>query len=186
MPVSISGAGTINDLPLPTDSLEPGLVHLHTETFSSTSSVTVNDVFSSEYNNYKIVLKASGAEAGTTPTYMRMISSGGTYTTSTYIHSLIYNSHIGGPSRGYAAAQNAMQVTNIGDYDSVLSADIFSPNVATSTLVTGTYFGLGSTANYSGTLNATEYSSTQHTGFIIYPNTGTVTGTIRIYGYRNS
>jgi hypothetical protein len=29
-------------------------------------------------------------------------------------------------------------------------------------------------------------TSTQYDGFTIYPNSGNITGTVRVYGYRNS
>ena len=37
----------------------PGLVHIRTQTFSDVSSVALNNVFSSKYDNYRLMLRAS-------------------------------------------------------------------------------------------------------------------------------
>ena len=46
-------------LELPLDSLQPGMVHLHTETFSASSSVSIDNVFSSTYDDYRVMMRYS-------------------------------------------------------------------------------------------------------------------------------
>ena len=58
---------------------------------------------------------------------------------------------------------------------------IFNPNVATETQ------GLIHSSVYMGSTTSAFYQNTsdQYTGFSIIPSTGTITGTIRVYGYKN-
>jgi len=84
--LQIGGSGVVN----------AGLVPLATSTFSAVSSVEIDDVFSSDYRNYKITLRILTLSASTTLT--AQLRSGGTTVTSGYNTNRLYSygSNVGG------------------------------------------------------------------------------------------
>ena len=159
-----------------------GLVPLNTTTFTAQSSVSINSVFSSTYDNYLVVYNITASSA--TVIRQRLRVAGADNTGSNYL-------------RG-------------GMYVGVFANSVFS----STNNVTEAYFTLGSTSatvGYGGVLNFIAPFQTQYTkitshsggadmgigtcvfngttsfdGFTLLPDTGTITGTIRVYGYRNS
>jgi hypothetical protein len=61
------------------------------------------------------------------------------------------------------------------------SMDIYAPNVAAKTN-TSVLSGIGTSIYSNARLNTT----TQYTGFTMFPSGGTITGTVKVYGYSNS
>ena len=59
-----------------------GLVHINTTTFTAVSSVSLDDVFSADYENYKIIMTLFNSS--TALTYMRLRASGSDLTSTTY------------------------------------------------------------------------------------------------------
>ena len=159
-----------------------GLVLLNTTSFSAVSSQSINDVFSSTYDNYRIVADFVGSTG--TNNNMRLRVSGADNTTSNYMRQYIYAS-----STTIAAARSNSQTTwLLGDHGTsrtINIVDLVSPNLAQ---VTG---GIHFSAMYynSATENAWLQNglgfnaTTQFTGFSIYPSSGTITGTVSVYGY---
>jgi hypothetical protein len=159
----------------------PGLTLIKTETIGTTvSSVTVSDAFSSNFDNYKIIISGGvGSEAqnllltlGATVTGYHF--SGwyvGSYATATLLADAQQN--IGSWTAGFGST-NALSA----------EIELQSPNLAKRT----TFSGKGTatvasqtTFNFQGFLN----NATQYTAFTITPNTGTITGgKICVYGYQ--
>jgi hypothetical protein len=187
MPTTITGTGaftgatTINGLSLPSDSFLPGMVLINTTTFSAASTVSVNNCFSSAYDVYRLVLQFT-TSASTTIAY-RHRASGTDSTGNTY-----YN-RIASLGASYATSGGASTIgTFVGDtaagYQSLVSADF--GGVRTS--------GLKTVASISHSPSGTTYflaASSQNTdstvfdGITVSPSSGTMTGTLRVYGYRN-
>jgi hypothetical protein len=68
------------------------------------------------------------------------------------------------------------------------SFDVFRPREATQTNVTGTYTGINSGSAFAGgQIMAMHTATTQFRGFRVLADTGSpnLTGTIRVYGYRD-
>jgi hypothetical protein len=61
------------------------------------------------------------------------------------------------------------------------SMDIYAPNVAAKTNFSN-LTGIAPSIYSNGRLNTT----TQYTGFTMLPTAGTITGTVKVYGYSNS
>jgi hypothetical protein len=60
---------------------------------------------------------------------------------------------------------------------------VYSPNLATRTMASSNgYSGDSGLTTY---LNFNKSTTTQYTGFYLFPNTGTITGKITVYGLRN-
>lgn len=145
---------------------------------SSVSSVTVNGAFNSTYDNYRIVI--GGVDASSQTNLRIQFGS----TTNEHYCSQYYDFYAAsstGTDRLVNAANILIGVTNTSD-DTSSSLDVYSPNLAKRTTLSGTYNGFAYSGWFGGGVNTT----TQYTSFNILVTTGTITGgTIRIYGYNN-
>ena len=168
-------------LVLPSDSLQPGLVHLHTESFSAKSSVSVDDVFSSTYDFYRILISLLGSTA---ITYSLRLRASGTdasgANTYKYQEAEVYSSSTSNNAR----SENFIR---LGWSDSskrgTTTLDVFGPNLAATT---GFNVPLGGRFDDAASFIGEHTVASAYDGFTIFPSSGTITGTLRVYGYRNS
>ena len=158
-----------------------GLVHINTTTFTAVSSVSVNDVFTSDYDDYRIVIRSLAVSASSFG--LRMRASGTDNTAAQYD---VYG-YYGGDGAG-----NIRTVTGDSWLGSVSGSvvnnwtfDLFSPATVIETQGIGSSF-VGSNSGSGfwqgraiGIRNTTAYDGIS----IIY--TQNSTGRISIYGYRN-
>lgn len=164
---------------------DPGLVFITSQTIgNAVSSVTVSNVFSSTYDNYKIML--SGGVASTTFEFQLSLGS----TNTGYYASRYYGEW--GQSSGTYGVTNGTRSGAVGSgTTNTLHAniEIMGPNLAKRT-TWNAFIANALTSNNpennsfaGGFLN----DNTQYTSFTLTPNTGNMTGgIIRVYGYRNS
>jgi hypothetical protein len=140
--------------------------------------ITVNDAFSSEFENYKILM-SGGVGSSTQAIEFRLGSA-----TSNYASSLIYSSYnntvtaLGGASQAsfvYAGNQTTTSAS--------LDIDLNSPFLATRTIVRATW----ASPSETGQLTGAQTDSTSFTSFNIQPqSSATLTGgNIYVYGYRS-
>lgn len=146
------------------------------------TSVTVNNAFSSNYANYKIILRVTGSQTGDISMTLGNANTG-------YAYGLIYATTGAGDPPALINA-NFTSFYYIGGHSTTESAtaiEVFSPNLARPTQVESKYNRLEPgpgyiTGTYTGLLN----NSNAYTSFTIVPNGGTFTaGLIRVYGYRD-
>lgn len=183
MPVTINGSGPVTGVTAITGA---GLDLITTQTFSAATSVSVNGCFSATYDNYRLVLNITGASASA-GLFMRMRASSADNTTSNYHSQLVY-----GSSASAAAVKNTSQTTwNVAELNSAntyqgATAEFLGPQKTQVTTVVWTGSQLQST-DYVTSVGGFFFGlTTQFDGFTIYPASGTITGTLRVYGYRNS
>lgn len=161
-----------------------GLVKITDSTFSASSAVNINNCFTSSYDNYRLILTFVGTNSSIN-FQSRLRVSGSDNTTSNY--GLVYwdaTTAFAGPSRSTAQTSwTHFSASDTGDYQYVV-ADILRPNLASRTMYAAHGFasiGGGFIRMGSGYFDAT----TVFDGISVYPAAGTISGTIRIYGYRN-
>ena len=159
-----------------------GLVYVKSQTVGSgVSSVTVTSAFSSDYDNYRIVVSGGSMSSGTA-LMMRLGTTATTGYFGTFLHSL-YN--VNTPTS--VSDNNAGQFTYAGGggTDNVGAViDVMSPNLAKTSRMSATHIHYSATF---GTYTGVDTSTTQHTSFMIIPFTGTITGSlITVYGYRKA
>jgi hypothetical protein len=161
------------------------LVYVGGASFSGSSSQSLNNVFTSTYENYFITLNVTSKSA-TTPIQIRLRASAADNTTSNY-QSIATYTQINAGSTGDAKLANgtAYQLSDVGDL--MQTFNIMNPQTAQSTVLLGmqSVFKIASdfySTRFSGYFNAT----TVFDGLTIYPTSGTFTGTIRVYGIANS
>ena len=179
MPTSITGSGLINGLALPTDSIKPGMVHLHTETFSGVLSVSIDNVFNSTYDNYRIVIRHTG---GNEDVYMRMRSSGTDATTNYNRQVLDVDGTSVSAFRNTTAGFMVGVNTNAGVSDMIISG----PNLVAITACTSVNAMSLSSARLrvSGSTHST---SSSYDGLTLVPGgAGTISGTVSVFGCRNT
>jgi hypothetical protein len=156
-----------------------GLVHINTTTLSG-SAVSINNVFSATYDNYRIIITATTSNA--VGVFFRYRVSGTDATGSDYTRQTL----AGAGSSASAVTSTLSFVLLTGTGATGLhwgNVEILGPFAAAPTL---------SVSMGNNVAPATEITSTRHTlstsydGITIYPDSGTFTGTVRIYGYKNS
>jgi hypothetical protein len=160
-----------------------GMDLINTTTFSAASSVSVNNVFTNTYANYRIVISALQSVSASGITLR--LRAGGSDTTTNYYYSFVYNVGVNTwvGSNGTGSMGNAL---GAGTTPSGSSIDIYSPQRSEITTSLASYLAqygaMAPTVAFSG---GTQLSSTQFDGFTLIPGSGTISGTVRVYGYHN-
>jgi hypothetical protein len=163
-------------LVLPTDSIQPALVHINTTTFSAVSSASINNCFSATYQNYLLSVTLENT-LGTT-NYMRLRVAGSDSAASYSMRSAYFQSVYGATTEtgsvrfGDNGTEKVHVNVNLSDVALAAPTSIYASgndSAPTSIFATGGVHTL----------------STAYDGFTIICNTGTFTGTIRAYGYSN-
>jgi len=158
----------------------PGLELIKTVTVGSgVSTVSVTNVFSSTYENYRVLINTIDCSTEGLDFMIRFDGGGTTnYYSSTYYD--LYDGTSTGFSRKNAAAAGGISLTGAVDNTSV-SLDIYGPNLAKRTTYTSLWH-----VGWQGWAGGQSAVTTQYTDFTLLPGSGTMTGgTIRVYGYRN-
>jgi len=157
-----------------------------TVTFSGSSSVSLNGVFTGTYSAYRVVLKLSASTAlahvwirlrnagtdGSGPCYggsyiVNQIGTAGTYTTNGG----------GNVQIGYTSSQTTGKVGSV--------IDIHSPAIATSKIFNHAHAGIDNSYVQMSNGSTLYENSGTFDGLTILPSSGTFTGTLSVYGYTN-
>jgi len=164
--------------------LAGGLALVQAETaFTSVVSFSANNVFTSAYRNYRIILNATNGDGSIT---MKLRASG-TDTSANYYTITTY----GVTGNPFQSAFNAlgtdewyicdMQSTNDGSGNGVI--DILNPQAAFATSATAQFYGASGGGEYWYDMHAKQSGSTQFDGFTFAITAAAMTGTYTVYGY---
>jgi len=154
-----------------------------TTTFTGVTSVSLNNVFSGDYENYRVLI--ANENSASADRYFRLRGSGTDNT------GVIYNRQqiSGNGASANAARQGDANAWNLQNQSAnqgqSISATFFRPAEAAWTA--GEYFMTRDPATpicYVGYLS--HRTSTAYDGLTFYTNSGTMTGTIRVYGYQGA
>lgn len=159
-----------------------GLVLLNTTSFSAVASQSVNDVFSSTYDNYRIVIETTASSGNYLNFKLRV--SGADDSSANYTWGMVNTTN--GAAAFQLAGTNATTGFNVlrpGTSRNSCSFDIYSPNIARATMYTGTQsYNDGATVSIAGAIGGNHSVNTAYTGFTLI-HAGTITGTVSVYGY---
>jgi len=169
-PTSVAGTGV---------SLSGGKV-----SFTSASSVSVNGCFSSAYSKYRIIINPK--YSSTSDTLRMRFRANGTDNSSAYFTHSIYTTQNGGPSRAYDSNLSNGYIGWVADISWDLNMEVHNPFAADYTSWTSLANGIGSNSAVVGTLWGMHNVQSSFDGFTIFPPSGSITGSLRIYGYRES
>jgi hypothetical protein len=159
----------------------PGLVKLNTTTFSAVASQSVNSVFSTTYQNYRILLDATGSTTANITFRLRV--GGVDNSSSVYSRQYIYSS-----STSLSSARSTTDTSwNIADLTSTtrsfVTMEIANPFLSEKTGGLTSSMSLYPSGNTLTFNNYAHDSSTSFTSFTLIASSGTMTGNVSVYGY---
>ena len=161
-----------------------GMTLIQSTSVSAVSSQSFNDVFSSTYQNYKILIDLTGSAAANLG--MRVRVSGTDNTSGNYYTAGV--ERIGDVTTVTGIqAEGATSFTSLCRFESSegggVSMDLFNPFAAQKTTYVGTSVGKEG-ANLSVRFLGGQMSvTTSYTGFTLFVASGNFTGKVSIYGY---
>lgn len=162
-----------------------GLWKITSTTFSASSYVAVENCFSADYNNYVILISMRGSAASFARWRLRSGStdaSGANY--FRYGYTTVFSS-------GTISAYNAGSETSFlpaAEYGTTSGGfgysqiDVFGPFLSQTTGATVNVNNTDAAGSYH--LNLAHTLSSSYNGFSVFPNSGTMTGTITVYGVK--
>jgi hypothetical protein len=159
-----------------------GLTLLANTTFTAQSSVSINDVFSSEFDNYKVVI-TTDLTTGTQSFLLRYRVAGADNSTANYTYQLLDAAATSVTGARVTGATSTGIGTVASGSPNATEITIYNPNRAERTLYQTNHMGAIANAYIrfdSGVFTAT----TQFTGFTIFPAGSTITGRLQVYGLR--
>lgn len=164
-----------------------GLWHLRTQTVTAgSSSAVISNVFSADYENYRIVFSGFSANVGGQSIALQLNNSTG----STYFMGGFFCNFATTTFAAYGPAA-AVRWTDIAALDistNGAAIDLFQPFATARTSFLCNSVRTGATSNSWYMMNGIDTNAVSNTGFTIAPvSAGTTfsSGTVRVYGYRN-
>ena len=147
---------------------------------TSNTSVTVSNAFSATYDNYKIVV-SGGISSAQVALKLEIGGSAGSYY-GTYIYA---NYATATPLSATINAQTSMLYAGGADINTLnMNLELQNPFLAKTTNIQALMVAWG---NNRGTAVCDHEVASSFTSFRIFPDSGNISsGTIRVYGYRNS
>lgn len=159
-----------------------GMWKVATTNFTGSSGVEVRNCFSSDYSNYFVQVVYYGS-AGSNTQFQYMTGTNTRDQVATYNRFGFYWA---------AGINNFNQTTLTSDFGinhsatatdtSTIQLNVYSPNLATRTMSTS--FGYSGDSGLTTFLSFNKATTSQYTGIYFFPTTGTITGTITVYGLR--
>lgn len=153
--------------------------------FSGVSSVSLNGVFQAGYENYRLLIISTNSTAA--PFYMRMRGSGTDDSSANYDWAQNFvasTTTAGGEDQQNQTfwaptSANARTVRR-------MSFDIFNPFTSTATFLIGMEGESSGTASGVSNFAGAHQVGSSYDGITLYTSSGSIAGSIRVYGYRNS
>jgi hypothetical protein len=168
-----------------------GLEFIASQSFTATaaSPTSINNCFTNAYNNYRLVMIFTGTESVFTS--FQFLNSGGVVNGSFYRGQVTrsYGSTVDGVSSfNQSSWGNFAYSYGAGTSYSTVSCDIVSPNLNTPTSATSQFYcdNAPSSTNFVMTGGFMYAAQGIMTGFRVFPSSGSITGTVSIFGYRNA
>jgi hypothetical protein len=163
---------------------DAGLVHINTTSFSAVVSQSVNNVFTSDYKNYKIVTNFSSSIAGGIGLRYRVA---GVDALTNYFATVIHQrtsgvtitSTFGNPGTFFQYNISAINIKA----PSII--EIFEPQVNTTTNAIVNGLATDATSPFTSVGMCRHATSESYDGFTLLPNGGTITGSVSVYAYKD-
>ena len=153
--------------------------------FTASTSISLNGIFTSTYDHYKVEIYTTAASTAVLRVVLR--SAGTDATAANYDYTLLY-ANSGTPGAATVAA-NANWTLNASISSTVMkhNLELTNPFLASMTTAVGRSVAYASAvAPLIGNFGGGHRLSTSYDGLTFTASTGSLTGTIRVYGYNNN
>jgi len=165
----------------------PGLTKISTTSFSAVSSQSINNVFSSTYDNYKIILNLDSTSSTSYDLVLRLRVGGSDLSTTVYTYGGIFAKNGNSSQVDYSAGGSGF---NIGGDSAIGQGGQYFVEIGNPFRTTGKHtaywqsFGVAGGQNAAVTYSAQVAAGTSYTGFSLVERFGgTITGSVSVYGY---
>jgi len=162
-----------------------GLVYITSNTFSGSTGVELSNCFTTTYDNYFATLTWYGSVSTNLQTQYMTGTNTKDIATTYNRYGFYWTSSINNFNQNANASEFiGNHGTNSVDF-STASINIFRPNVSgvrTSSIVDSLSADSGLLAHLANV----KATTTSYTGLYIFPASGTMTGTVSVYGYRKA
>lgn len=153
-------------------------------TFSSSASHSINNCFTSSYRYYTAIFDLESSAANVSLLLRLRASSSDTTTNYSYVRLVGYNA-VAAADTDFAGSDE-IAFSEMQNTDRVYGRiEFFSPQIAQQTGIQSHATGRFSASRHIHLVSGIQSNSTQFDGFSIYPASGNITGTIKVYGYGN-
>ena len=163
--------------------VSPGLVLIQDTVFTSTATWTLDNIFSSTYDNYRIDINWSALTSTASYALLQLRVGGVAATGSNYNYAMVESNSSAANNR-YATGVTGVPAIELGGgSDAVVGSStftVFKPNIAQVTSFTGQYIGLSSGLR-GVPVQAYHSLATSYDGIQI-ANGSTASGTVYVYG----
>ncbi len=159
------------------------LVKINTTSFTTQSSVSLNDVFSATYDNYYILTYLRTSATSGTEIRVRL-RSGGTDNTNNWNTLTDWTSNTTLGSGSNNSGVNYGVLCFGGNLVSISHGIITQPFAALNTGIINNSLEQSDSDQYTSTHGAYHSQATSYTGLTIYPAAGTITGKVTIFGMK--
>jgi hypothetical protein len=155
---------------------------------SGGTALSYDSVFTADYRNYQINFSLTNST--NQPIYL-IFRTGGVDNATTNYNNLVQGVQQNGTANNIlTTAQTLFTIGYAGNTENLRTSGtlrIMQPQVAQNTHINGIVTTVDSTFNRNMILNVASYFSatTAFDGFKIAPNSGTITGYVQVYGYRD-
>jgi hypothetical protein len=157
-----------------------GLVLLNTTTFSAVASQSVNDVFSSAYDNYKIIINCNSQTGTAGNILMRLRVSGSDNSNNEYTRSKLFWASNNGSGVDSGSSGTSSFLVGEDATNSFSSIELYSPFLTGKTKHNTQAAKDNNGLIFSGSTTVT----TSYTGFTLLLSSATnFTGSVSVYGY---
>jgi hypothetical protein len=159
-------------------------VKISATTFSSAASHSVDNCFSATYKYYRVLYDLTATNS--TELLLRLrASSSDTSTNYDGVILIGYSSTAANETNPNGTDEFRFGGNGTGSQLIAGNLDFYNPNLASATGILGTSIGRTSTNRMVIVSSGLQTDSTQFDGFTIYCAAGTITGSIKVYGYAN-
>jgi hypothetical protein len=170
-----------------------GLTLLVNQTITTSTSTNIDNVFTSEFQNYKITIQIDTLSASNqVGVALQLRKAGANLAGANYAYAGLFAGYATGSGVWLNASADAQFGTLLlggGGSPTTASVDLFSPNVASlrtgmNALVNNNY-GSPAPAGVAAFITGVYGVADNIDGLRIFPSSGNMSGNIKIYGYRN-
>jgi hypothetical protein len=165
-----------------------GLVHINTSTFSTASSHSIDNCFSATYTNYKIVINLSAVTGSNIDFLVRLrVSSSDATTNYRTVRQFANGTSITVDTDPTGTDDWTLGfITGTGTDVHSGTIDLFNPFSATTTNGLTSFNGEYGAAHYLIACDWANTNATSYDGITFFPASGTISGTVSVYGYATS